>query len=259
MDNLAGYIATGVVTFVVGLLLQWFQAKPHVVYWTPHWFRFNLKEPEVALQTDALTVQNLGRQTAEDIELIMNTRPDFFQFVIPYNDVINTGFSASGADASVTKNHTTVGMVPGGANVEEEEVAEIVESGEITEEEAREERHESNDKDRNERNERIYEHLKEEKPEIAERFKENREEVQEKIQDKREKMDEKRIEVKEKIQEKRDVIKNKKEDLQERQVEKREDLQGLLEERKEVMQERQAEKKEDFQDRRDGNRLSPSQ
>ena len=80
MENLAGHIATGVVTFIVGFLLQWLKARPHVVYWTPHWFRFDLTNPKVSLQTDALTIQNLGRQAAEDVELIMTARPDFFQF-----------------------------------------------------------------------------------------------------------------------------------------------------------------------------------
>ena len=80
MENLAGYIATGVVTFIVGLLLQRAKAKAAVVYWSPHSFLFNLVEENVTLRTDALTVQNLGRRTAEQVELILSDRPDFLQF-----------------------------------------------------------------------------------------------------------------------------------------------------------------------------------
>ncbi len=41
------------------------------------------------------------------------------------------GFSASGTSASVSKNHPTVGRIPGGATVEREELAEFVENGKI--------------------------------------------------------------------------------------------------------------------------------
>lgn len=53
-------------------------------------------------------------------------------YAVAQGSVILGGYGASGADASVTKNHTTVGIVPNGANVEREEVANIVENGEIS-------------------------------------------------------------------------------------------------------------------------------
>ena len=42
------------------------------------------------------------------------------------------GFLASGQEASVTKNHTTVGRIPGGATIEKEEIADWFENGLIT-------------------------------------------------------------------------------------------------------------------------------
>ena len=52
MEQLIGYIATGVVSLVVGLFLQRLQAKPKLLYWVPGSFMFNLKEPQLALRTD---------------------------------------------------------------------------------------------------------------------------------------------------------------------------------------------------------------
>jgi len=42
------------------------------------------------------------------------------------------GFAAGGDNATVTKNHTTVGRIPGGATIECEEIAEFVENGMVT-------------------------------------------------------------------------------------------------------------------------------
>ena len=84
MDNLVAYIATAVISLSVGLLLMYVQPKAKLVYWSSHNFLFRLvpegAKQETVLQTDALTVQNLGRKPAEAVEMIMTTRPDFFQF-----------------------------------------------------------------------------------------------------------------------------------------------------------------------------------
>lgn len=42
------------------------------------------------------------------------------------------GFSASGQNATVTMNHTTVGDIPNGATIEKEELADIVDNGVVT-------------------------------------------------------------------------------------------------------------------------------
>lgn len=79
MEGLAGYIATGVVTFVVGLLLRNLEPKAKVVYWSPHSFFFDVPEPKVVLKTDSVTVQNMGRREAEDVEIVFKSRPDYFK------------------------------------------------------------------------------------------------------------------------------------------------------------------------------------
>ncbi len=88
MENLPGYIATGVVSLTVGILLRYLEPKAKVAYWSPHYFLFELKKENIVLQTDALTVQNLGRKAAENIELVMKARPDFFQLspAVPYTE-----------------------------------------------------------------------------------------------------------------------------------------------------------------------------
>ncbi|MEQ3694276.1 MAG: hypothetical protein ABNH16_09425 [Thalassolituus sp.] len=79
MEHLIGYIATGAISLVVGVLLIYLQPKSKVYYWTPHTFLFNLQKENVVLQTDSLTVQNLGRKAASNIEVIFDTKPDFYQ------------------------------------------------------------------------------------------------------------------------------------------------------------------------------------
>lgn len=88
MDNLAGYVATGVISLTVGLLLRYLEPKAKLFYWSPANFFFQLQRENIALQTDALTIQNLGRKAAEKIELVWKARPDFFQFspAVPYED-----------------------------------------------------------------------------------------------------------------------------------------------------------------------------
>ena len=88
MTVLSGYIATGIVSLVVGLLLRSLEAKAKVVYWSPHNFFFELKEENVVLQTNSLTVQNTGRKPAEGIEIIHKQKPDFFQLApsLPYEE-----------------------------------------------------------------------------------------------------------------------------------------------------------------------------
>jgi len=83
MDSLAGYIATGIGSLTVGVLSKYLEPKAKLVYWLPHTFFFHLKAENVALQTNSLTIQNLGRRAAEDIEIIHRERPEFFQFSPP--------------------------------------------------------------------------------------------------------------------------------------------------------------------------------
>jgi len=80
MEHITGYIATGLVSLVVGLLLQRLKDRPKLLYWIPGSFLFQLKTPAIALRTDSLTIQNVGRQPATNIEIVYQVRPDHFQF-----------------------------------------------------------------------------------------------------------------------------------------------------------------------------------
>ena len=90
MEGLAGYVVIGVVSLVVGILLIYLQPKAKVMYWSPHSFLFNLTRENVVLQTDALTIQNVGRKAAENVELVLDREPDFFQFAPAVNHTTET-------------------------------------------------------------------------------------------------------------------------------------------------------------------------
>lgn len=83
MEQLAGYIATGIMSLIVGFLLQRFKSRPKLLYWVPGSFLFELNDPKVNLRTDSLTIQNDGRETAHSIEIVHKYRPDHFQFSVP--------------------------------------------------------------------------------------------------------------------------------------------------------------------------------
>lgn len=80
MEDAVGYIATGLVSLVVGLFLERLKNKPRLLYWLPGSFMFQLKNPNVALRTDSLTVQNVGRHPATNVEIVHKAKPDHFQF-----------------------------------------------------------------------------------------------------------------------------------------------------------------------------------
>ena len=80
MEQLTGYIAIGIVSLIVGLLLQRFQSKPNLLYWVPGTFLFELEEPKVILRTDSLTIQNTGRESATNVEIVHKYKPDHFHF-----------------------------------------------------------------------------------------------------------------------------------------------------------------------------------
>lgn len=79
MDSLTSYIVTGFVMLVVGLLLRELEPKVKIVYWSPHYFFFQVTQPKVDLLTQSITVQNTGRRRAEEIEIVHKKKPDFFK------------------------------------------------------------------------------------------------------------------------------------------------------------------------------------
>lgn len=83
MEQLAGYIATGIVSLIVGLLLQRMKSRPKLLYWVPGSFLFELKDPQIVLRTDSLTIQNDGREPATSVEIVHKYKPDHFQFSTP--------------------------------------------------------------------------------------------------------------------------------------------------------------------------------
>ena len=80
MDPILKYIVTGIVSLTVGLLLQRFQAKSNLKYFLPGTFVFDVPDPKISIRTDSLTIQNLGRKSAQGIEIIHKEKPDHFQF-----------------------------------------------------------------------------------------------------------------------------------------------------------------------------------
>jgi len=53
-------------------------------------------------------------------------------YAVAHGPVVTGGFAAAGQASSVSKNHPTVGRIPGGANVEREEPATFVQNGTLT-------------------------------------------------------------------------------------------------------------------------------
>ena len=91
LDTIAGYIGTIVVSLIIGYFGQFLRPRSRIVCWSPHNFRFDLKSQNVVLQTNSLTLQNIGREPAEAIEIIHKQKPDFFEIHPPvdYAERIN--------------------------------------------------------------------------------------------------------------------------------------------------------------------------
>ena len=91
MDPILGYAIPGVISLIVGLALQRFVDKPKLQFFLPGQFFFDIKDPDVNLQTDSLTLQNSGRKSATNIEIVHKENPDHFQFsqAIGYSEETN--------------------------------------------------------------------------------------------------------------------------------------------------------------------------
>lgn len=87
MDALAGYIATIIVSLTIGYFSQFLTPRPNVVFWPFHQFTFtvpftppNAPATTVQIVTHAISVQNIGRRRAEDIEIVHATAPSIYAF-----------------------------------------------------------------------------------------------------------------------------------------------------------------------------------
>ena len=88
MEHLSKYIIGGVVSFIFALVLRYLEAKSKLVYWAPHFALFRVPLPKgdgqenevenFPIQTNSVYIQNLGRKTAENVEIIFKTKPDHF-------------------------------------------------------------------------------------------------------------------------------------------------------------------------------------
>lgn len=86
-ELLSDRVLGAVITSVVGLIFWWVQRRlepaSKLGYWIPHSFLFNFPIPNqqqlLAVQTATLTIQNLGRKSAENIEIVHAAKPDHFQ------------------------------------------------------------------------------------------------------------------------------------------------------------------------------------
>jgi hypothetical protein len=92
MESLGGYLATIVVSLIGGYLAQFLTPKSKLLCWSPHNFIFNLQQEKVVLQSNAITVQNVGRLPAVNIEIIHQQKPDFFELfpAVQYQESINS-------------------------------------------------------------------------------------------------------------------------------------------------------------------------
>lgn len=88
MENVFEIVGSIIVGLTVGVLLQYLQPRVKIVYWTAHLFTYQLRNPAVTVMTHGITIQNLGRKTAEQLEIVHRRRPDFFQLnpALPFTE-----------------------------------------------------------------------------------------------------------------------------------------------------------------------------
>ncbi|HVA84137.1 MAG TPA: hypothetical protein VNF28_04495 [Candidatus Binataceae bacterium] len=73
----------------MGLALHELEPKVKLVWWTPHAFLFQIRLPGASANatagflTDAITIQNIGRRSAERVEIVCATKPDLFKLQPP--------------------------------------------------------------------------------------------------------------------------------------------------------------------------------
>lgn len=80
MENLGSYIATIVASLIVGYLSRYVEPRSKLLGWSTHHFAFNIPNQNATLQTNSLTIHNVGRRSAEGVAIVYKSKPDFFKF-----------------------------------------------------------------------------------------------------------------------------------------------------------------------------------
>lgn len=82
-----------------------------------------------------VTISAIGNASSLQGGTLLQTKLQGFggtTYAVAQGNIVIGGYTAAGENASVSKNHTTVGSIPGGATVEVEELATFVEKGKMT-------------------------------------------------------------------------------------------------------------------------------
>lgn len=83
-DRLTGAIITGAIGLLFWAIQRWLEPGAKLGWWIPHDFVFAVPmappaQTPLKVQTSTLTVQNLGRKAAEDVQVMHQTKVDHFQ------------------------------------------------------------------------------------------------------------------------------------------------------------------------------------
>ena len=74
-------VAASIGSLGVGLLLMHFRARPKLIWYGPVTFSFAVQQGEgaIPINTAGITIQNVGRETAENVEFHFQLEPTYFR------------------------------------------------------------------------------------------------------------------------------------------------------------------------------------
>ncbi|QOZ85752.1 hypothetical protein DXT74_08920 [Chromobacterium sp. Rain0013] len=82
-DKLLSAIITGFISLLIWGVQRWLEPGAKLGWWIPHDFMFSIpmQQPPnpLLIKTSTLTVQNLGSKTADDVQIMHETKVDHFQ------------------------------------------------------------------------------------------------------------------------------------------------------------------------------------
>lgn len=87
-------VASSAATFVIQYLLKFLGPKSRIVMWFPHNFLYQVPNQsggaDIHILTNSLSIQNIGRRTATNVEIAHATKPDHFKLSPPRDYVERT-------------------------------------------------------------------------------------------------------------------------------------------------------------------------